>query len=211
MSLSILQPLNVKKIKKSTKSLKMTVKLNTKKGSKTSKLCDFPGCSEEGLYRAPKNRDLKEYHWFCLKHVREYNKNWDFYKGLNADEIEQHLVNDITWQRPTWKLGHGGIKSSPRLKDRLNILNDVGLGMDGRHNPPQGPQHLEEQIIQAITFMELTLPMTLSELKQRYKALAKKYHPDKNKNDPKAAKHFQTLSEAYQTLVAYLKNSSKRS
>lgn len=189
----------------------MTIKMNSKKGSKTAKTCDFQGCSEEGLYRAPKNRDLKEYYWFCLKHVTEYNKNWDFYKGLDANEIEQHLVNDITWQRPTWKLGHGGIKSSPQFRDRLNILNDVGLGMDGRYNPPQHLQKPEDRIVQALTFMDLTFPITLSELKQRYKSLAKKYHPDKNKNDSKAAERFQILSEAYQTLAVYLKNPTKRS
>ena len=35
--------------------------------------CDHPGCNKPGEYRAPKNRKLKEYYWFCLEHVQEYD------------------------------------------------------------------------------------------------------------------------------------------
>ena len=35
--------------------------------------CDHPGCNKRGEYRAPKDRKLKEYYWFCLEHVQEYN------------------------------------------------------------------------------------------------------------------------------------------
>lgn len=38
------------------------------------------------------------------------------------------------------------------------------------------------------------------EIKKAYYALAKKYHPDVNKDDPKAAKLFQQVSEAYEVL-----------
>ncbi|XP_022901527.1 protein tumorous imaginal discs, mitochondrial-like isoform X2 [Onthophagus taurus] len=39
-----------------------------------------------------------------------------------------------------------------------------------------------------------------SEIKKAYYKLAKKYHPDVNKNDPDAAKKFQSVSEAYEIL-----------
>src|SRR4051794_19635449 len=35
------------------------------------------------------------------------------------------------------------------------------------------------------------------EIKKQYRRLAKKYHPDANKNDPKAADRFKEISEAY--------------
>jgi len=38
------------------------------------------------------------------------------------------------------------------------------------------------------------------EIKKQYRRLAKQYHPDANKNDPKAAERFKEISEAYNVL-----------
>lgn len=38
------------------------------------------------------------------------------------------------------------------------------------------------------------------EVKKQYRRLAKKYHPDANPNDPKAAERFKEISEAYQVI-----------
>jgi molecular chaperone DnaJ len=41
---------------------------------------------------------------------------------------------------------------------------------------------------------------TADEIKKTYRKLAKKYHPDTNKSEPKAADRFKEISEAYQVL-----------
>ena len=41
---------------------------------------------------------------------------------------------------------------------------------------------------------------TGDEIKKQYRRLAKKYHPDSNKSDPKAAERFKEISEAYTVL-----------
>ncbi|HEX6536398.1 MAG TPA: J domain-containing protein [Gemmatimonadaceae bacterium] len=41
---------------------------------------------------------------------------------------------------------------------------------------------------------------TQDEIKKQYRKLAKKYHPDANQNDPKAAERFKEISEAYNVL-----------
>lgn len=167
--------------------------------------CDYPGCSDAGEYRAPKDKNLRDYYWFCLKHVQEYNKNWDFLKGLSADEIEEQIQHDTIWQRPTWKLGHGGVKTDPKIKDFFNVREDVGLGMDGKYNPPPRTPHYEKKMQAAMDFMELTPPLVLEEVKKQYKHLAKKYHPDTNKGDKEAERRFKKLNDAYHYILERLK------
>ena len=41
---------------------------------------------------------------------------------------------------------------------------------------------------------------TADEIKKQYRRLAKKWHPDANANDPKAAERFKEISEAYTVL-----------
>ncbi|XP_042017959.1 chaperone protein dnaJ 1, mitochondrial isoform X3 [Salvia splendens] len=41
---------------------------------------------------------------------------------------------------------------------------------------------------------------TVDEIKKAFRALAKKYHPDANKNNPSAKRKFQEIREAYETL-----------
>ena len=51
----------------------------------TFKKCDYLNCVKKGEFRAPKSRLLlKDYYYFCMDHIKEYNKSWDFYKGLNG-------------------------------------------------------------------------------------------------------------------------------
>ena len=84
--------------------------------------CDHPGCADAGEYRAPKSPDrLREYFWFCIDHVREYNKAWNFYAGLSELEIERMVRFDTVWQRQTWPLGRWGAQEQ-RLRDALRRL-----------------------------------------------------------------------------------------
>ena len=70
--------------------------------------CDHPHCNLAAEHRAPKSRDrLDQYHWFCLEHVREYNKAWNFCSGMDSDEIETEIRQDTVWRRPTWPMGSG--------------------------------------------------------------------------------------------------------
>ena len=65
--------------------------------------CDHEGCTNPGEFRAPRSRDtLKTYYWFCLDHVREYNKAWNFYAGMSRDDVERYVL----------------MSSSPRLDRR---------------------------------------------------------------------------------------------
>lgn len=169
--------------------------------------CDYEGCPACGEYRAPKDRHLKEYYWFCLKHVTEYNKNWDFYRGLSGEEIESHIQNDVTWQRPTWRLGQNQTfrAATGTAHDPFRLFNEAELGMNGTYNPPQKPEiKHEKRLTEAAEFLNVSFPLRVSEVKKQYKKLAKKYHPDTNAGDPEAEKLFKLLNEHYEYLLKQL-------
>jgi len=44
----------------------------------------------------------------------------------------------------------------------------------------------------------------LKDVKKAYYQLAKKFHPDTNKNDPETIKKFQEVSEAYEVILYIL-------
>lgn len=180
------------------------MRTKSKSKAKTTRPCDYPGCDGAGEYRAPKDRTLRDYYWFCLRHVKEYNKNWDFLKGLSADEIEEHLQNDTKWQRPTWKLGHGGIPPHASVHDPLHIRSAGGLGMDGKYNPPPKAVPLEKKTRAALDVMGLNMPLTLTTLKKQFKKMAKECHPDLNKGDRESERRFKKLNEAYHYLLEKL-------
>ena len=47
---------------------------------KTINICDYENCIERGEYKAPIEKDnSKNYRLLCLEHVKEFNKNWNYF------------------------------------------------------------------------------------------------------------------------------------
>ncbi len=179
--------------------------MRSKKKEEAFRPCDYPGCPENGQFRAPKDRNLNTYYWFCLKHVSEYNKNWDFYQGLSGEEIERHIQNDMTWQRPTWKLGQNQTfrRMTENIHDSFGFFNEEELGMSGKYNPPRTQDTTDKKLNAAVKFLEVSFPLDLTEVKKQFKKLAKKYHPDANGGDNKNEALFKELLDHYRYLTTY--------
>ena len=65
-------------------------------------ICDWNNCFEIGKYKAPIERDnSKNYRLLCLNHVKEFNKNWNYFSGMNDEQIYEFLKSDMTWHKPT--------------------------------------------------------------------------------------------------------------
>ncbi len=161
--------------------------------------CDMPGCGAPGEYRAPKSRfQLAEYWWFCLDHVRGYNAAWDFYKGMSPGEIEAQLRADTAWQRPSWPLGHVGARLDDAVAgDPLHILNAAGF--QGRRGGRVGAE-VPAEMREPLATLGLGWPVTMDEVKTRYKELAKRHHPDANNGDRAAEERLKTINLAYAAL-----------
>ena len=175
------------------------------------KLCNNTDCKKIGEYKAPKSRSqLNTYYFFCLKHVKEYNKSWDFYKGLSVDQIELSMRKDTVWDRPSWPL-----KGNPsKVMDQLNefLSNDYSLFEKDKEiqdflKNKTIDENLTSEEHQSLKVLELKIPITVEEIKKKYKKLVKIFHPDVNANNKKAEIKFKEITEAYRILLKkFLKN-----
>ncbi|MBR0673603.1 J domain-containing protein [Neoroseomonas soli] len=162
--------------------------------------CAHPGCTEAGLFRAPRDRSLKEFLWFCLPHVRAYNAAWDFYKGMGPAEIEDALRSDTAWQRPSWPLGRlGGLgRFDPDLlRDPFSVL---GQEAPTARRRPRETTEAPPELRAALDLLGLSWPLDQAELRARYKELAKRYHPDATGGDRSAEERLKDINRAYSLL-----------
>ncbi|WP_428378105.1 J domain-containing protein [Lichenicoccus sp.] len=171
------------------------------------RLCDMPDCTAPAGYRAPRSRDsLHEYWWFCLAHVREYNARWDFYKGMNPGQIEAHLRADVSWNRPSWRLGHLGGAQAARAFEEDAVLDPLGLlnGAAARRSSARKADQRPADLRQPLDTLGLPWPVSMQELKTRYKTLARRHHPDANGGDRAAEERLKTINVAYTALRSHL-------
>lgn len=157
--------------------------------------CDCPGCGQAGDYRAPKSRDhLTDYYWFCLDHVRDYNKQWDYFAGMSVDDIEHHVRKATVWERPTWPLG-GMRAREQQIRD--TVMNE--FFSDGTDAPPP-PQPMPKNERDALAVLELTPPITFAAIKAQYRLLVKRHHPDANGGSAVSEEKFKNINQAFTTL-----------
>ena len=177
------------------------------------KICDKKECNEKGEYRAPKSRiSLNEYYFFCLDHVKEYNKSWDFYKGLSVNQIENSMREDIIWNRPSWPLKGNPHKVIDQINsffnDNINEVNIEGTNKEYFKNKLLD-ENLTTEENKALFTLKLKLPLTMEKIKKNYKKLVKIFHPDVNGNNKKAEEKFKEINNSYRILLTKFKNEQK--
>lgn len=165
----------------------------------TTQCCEAEGCTQAGIYKAPKARNaLHEYRYFCLDHVREHNKQWDYFSGMDSSEIEAFMKDAVTGHRPTWER-FGNI---PNPHEKLYAaVNDFLQG--GRRKTKEIP-HLSVKMRKALAIFEIDYPYSAATLKVQYKKLVKRTHPDHHPGDKLAEEKFKAITTAYKTLDAHL-------
>lgn len=153
--------------------------------------CDHPGCCEPGEYRAPKDRKLKDYYWFCLKHVQEYNARWNYYEGETGHEEEQERRRRFRFSsKIRYNFGFD-------FNGNFEFVDDYKPGMCDFSQ-----MYFSEQERKYLKIMEITCEeLSADNLKKQYKKLVKKYHPDLHQGDKEAEEKFKLLGTAYKALL----------
>ena len=190
---------------------KINIKKNTLSWEKIHpKKCDKEDCENKGEFKAPKSRiSLNDYFYFCLDHIKEYNKSWDFYKGLSVNQIESSMREDIIWNRPSWPLKGNPYKVMEQID---NFFNDKLEEINGKFNNDRFFQNklidekMSKEENKALFILRIKLPLNLEKIKKNYKKLVKIFHPDVNGNNKKAEEKFKEINKSYKILLQKFKN-----
>jgi DnaJ-domain-containing protein 1 len=161
------------------------------------KKCDHLNCTKAGTCRAPKSRDLKEYWYFCPEHAAEYNKNWNYYADMTADEIEDD------WERQLF--GTSAKERDTANKDAADYAGFINDFLTGRAAFDKVPakKSIPAPIVAAFKVFGLPITSSWREIGVKYRTLAKQYHPDTAKKT--AADDFIKITTAYTELKKYFK------
>ncbi|MBT3360882.1 MAG: J domain-containing protein [Rhodospirillales bacterium] len=173
-----------------------------------TRACDWPGCEHEGEYRAPKSRThLDEFSFFCLDHIREFNKSWNFYEGMSETEIEKEIRKDTIGRRPTWPFGARSAafrfaRGQFGDADTFGLFEDEESADVQSGGTRQWPAGSPEE--NAMVVLDMKAPVTVEDVKARYKILVKRHHPDANGGDKAAEERFKEINLAYHTIMQSL-------
>src|SRR5215469_8477939 len=173
--------------------------------------CEWAGCQNKGAHRAPKGRENQREYWhFCLNHVREYNQNYNFFSGMNADAVARYQKDALTGHRPTWKMGaNGGVKKGAEAGidgafDPFSMFSEINGRASWRRGPEAQPKAETRKVMnaerKALQVMGLGPDATLADVKSKYKALVKQHHPDANGGDRSTEDRLIEIIKAYNYL-----------
>ena len=162
-------------------------------------ICEWKNCKENGKFKAPLEKDnSKNYKWLCEKHIKLFNKNWNYFEGMSQHEIENFVKSDLTWHRPTQKFGSSdnffNILWNNALSDKFNLFKEEKIFNNLKD------RKLSEKDKDAFKIMELKFNADWSSIQKKFKTLVKKFHPDRNSGNKQFEDKLKKVTLAYSHL-----------
>ncbi len=139
------------------------------------RLCDRTNCHDKGDCPAPKSPNHPDRWYFCVTHAAEYNRGWDYFAGLTAEEAAMREANET--------------------RDNSGFKEAAHYSWGG---PGDGSRSRDE--MRSLELLELESDADFDAIKKSYRAKAKLVHPDLHPGDGDAAKAFHALQLAYEVL-----------
>jgi hypothetical protein len=139
------------------------------------RICDRHGCNEPGDCPAPKSPNSKDRWYFCQEHAAEYNRGWNYFEGLTAEEA--------------------AAREAEEQRDASGFTEAKHYGWGG---PGDGTRSRDE--MRALDVLELESDADFEAIRAAYRRLAKENHPDVRPGDTEAAARFQAIQAAYDVL-----------
>ena len=162
-------------------------------------ICDWNNCLEEGSYKAPVEKDnSKKYRMLCLNHIKEFNKNWNYFEGMDDDQIYEFIKSDMTWHKPTQSFGSSDnffkILWNNALKDEQNKYKTNGQ-LDHMNQ-----FKFNHNDVKAFGILGVSIGIKWEKVQEKFKKLVKKYHPDMNSGNKKYEDKLKVITLAYTQL-----------
>ena len=162
-------------------------------------ICDWNNCSEIGVYKAPIEKDnSKKYRLLCLAHVKEFNKNWNYFKGMDDEQVFDFLKSDMTWHKPTQSFGSSDnffkVLWNTTLKDEFHKTK-----LRGEYNH-MNQFKFDANDIKAFSILGVSVGLKWEQIQGKFKTLVKKFHPDINLGNKEYEEKLKLITLAYTQL-----------
>jgi len=162
-------------------------------------ICDWNNCLEEGFYKAPVEKDnSKKYRILCLNHVKEFNKNWNYFEGMDDNQIYEFIKSDMTWHKPTQSFSSSDnffkILWNNAMKDELNKSNFKD------HFNHMNQFKFNHNDMKAFEILNISVGIKWEKIQEKFKKLVKKFHPDINAGNKKYEDKLKVITLAYTQL-----------
>jgi hypothetical protein len=165
--------------------------------------CQHPGCDAAGEFRAPMGRNREgSFLLFCMPHVQEYNRSYDYFKGMTDDAVQAFQRDAITGHRPTWKIG-ATAKAGQRGED--SGIDPLGLDREAAARRAEAKASEQRKrygkiALKALDILHLDENATPETIRAKYKAWVKQLHPDANQGDRSREDKLREIIKAYNQL-----------
>lgn len=192
------------------------IKTQEKAPERAVQCCQWKGCSEIAAHKAPAGRGQEgHYFQFCSEHIRQYNANYNYFKGMSDTEVQDFQKDALTGHRPTWKTGANawahGTRTGAQSADPGTLGAMRGKGSDphsffswrakrvaGADEEPQ--RYLKPLERKSLETLHLPETATKEQIKSRFKELVKRHHPDANGGDKRSEDTLREIIQAYNHL-----------
>lgn len=172
--------------------------------AKQTRVCDEPGCDLEGVHPAPRQNG-KGKHFFCERHVSEYNRRFNFFEGMSEAEAASFVRSERYGHKRTWRFG-GGPMGGKRSAQTHDPRRWAGRGLFDMDDMPAAEARVEKHRsslqLRALRELDLEPDAAPAEIRTRYAEYVRRFHPDSNKGDRSSEHKLERVIRAGKLLKA---------
>ncbi len=169
-----------------------------------NRVCEQGSCDLAGEHPAPMQfGDGK--HWFCKRHAAEYNKAFNFFDTMTAEQQKDFNESARYGFTPTWKMGSGpmggtksGKASDPRKWKGAEFFQNEAAAKEAR----RGNRSATGVAKRALAELDLKANAKAPEIRARYADYVRRFHPDSNSGDRSSEEKLSKVIRAGKTLKA---------